>query len=235
MRDYMMRWLGLGWHLHSGVKVQIRNQAEWCTYNDLFVDGEYDEAINLTLDEITGTAEEALIFDLGANVGYFSLRFVDLYSRRELKQPSLYFTMIEGSATLCEQIRERLAGVPAKIEVLHGLAGKKTGFALLREERSHVKSRVVQGGKASRVDYIDLNKIVPVGRRICLLKCDIEGSEFDLIANYGELLARVDRAIFEFHHDAGETAAAIRELVSIGFTHECLRTAPSYSTHFFCR
>lgn len=41
-----MPLLGLRHQLPSGIDIEVASLADWNIYNDIFVDGEYDRAIN---------------------------------------------------------------------------------------------------------------------------------------------------------------------------------------------
>src|SRR5690242_4474626 len=81
------------WTLPSGLKVTVGSWAEWVTYNDIFVDGEYDVPIRHAIDH---AEPDAVILDIGANVAYFALRFSDLWMRARPRQ-SFRLIGVEGS------------------------------------------------------------------------------------------------------------------------------------------
>lgn len=226
--------LELGWELASGYHASIRNRAEWNVYNDLFVDGEYDAAIDATLaaarDEPVAT-----IVDLGANVGFFTLRFLDRWQRLG-SRPALRFILVEGSEPIFLELEtrvERWLRPGVEIKVHHGLAGERGGVASFVQTESHLGSHV--GAAGAMVPYLDLDALVPSGR-IALLKCDIEGSENALLTSFPALLARTDRAVFEFHHWVRDPQETLRAVLAHGFVEpRCLRQMPDYSTYAFSR
>jgi FkbM family methyltransferase len=55
-------------------------------------------------------------------------------------------------------------------------------------------------------------------RHVDLLKCDIEGSEFDLVRNWQKLLAMTDRIVMEVHEHAGTIAELTENLRGHGFS-----------------
>ena len=72
--------------------------------------------------------------------------------------------------------------------------------------------------------------------RIALLKCDIEGSEFDFIENYPSLLEKVSVAVFEFHRYGRDVDLCRQRLQACGFRRErVLRTAPLFSIESYIR
>jgi FkbM family methyltransferase len=239
-RDWAMRQLGLAWQLPCGVIVEIRDHAEWCTYNDLFVDGEYDEAIRATIPSIQSRGQ-GLIVDLGSNVGYFPLRFFDLLTRAGDSRPKLRFVLVEGSARLFADARQRLEPLRAQgvtIDAHQGLVGERSGSVFFEEKRTHVANRVVSQptSGAAEHSYVDVETLLPAEQRIDLLKCDIEGSEFAFVRNYPALLDRAERVLCEVHHDAGSVEEMTAALAAQGLAYVArLRNAPQYSTHLYAR
>src|SRR6266852_956830 len=72
--------LNLGWSLKTGVTVKIRSHSDWILFGDIFVDGEYDEAIAKALACVS--AQQPLsCLDIGANSGFFIFRAIDLAHR----------------------------------------------------------------------------------------------------------------------------------------------------------
>jgi hypothetical protein len=89
------RNLDLNWTLRSGLSVAVESQAEWVIYNDIYVDGEYDLAIQKALLSFQ-EKEDFLLLDIGANVGFFSLKVIDLILINNPKA-KIQSTLIEGS------------------------------------------------------------------------------------------------------------------------------------------
>jgi FkbM family methyltransferase len=115
-------------------------------------------------------------------------------------------TMVEGSPSTYPELLERLGANKAllgeKVTAVHGLAGNRTGEGQIVQGVAHGENTIfgeTSGG--ARVPFLDLEKLTGSWRRIDLLKCDIEGAEEIFLGNYPDLLAKTDRAVFEFHHD----------------------------------
>jgi FkbM family methyltransferase len=230
IKDWVWRKLcermHLDWTLPSGVKVQLRSYADWCIYNEIFVCGEYDAAIDHTLaNPVAATGAPLRVLDLGANVGYFSLRFADLCLRR---QRTAELTLVEPSPDSASELRHRMAVLErlgVTVTIKEGLVGQRSGKARLNLGREanvnsvdHHKGWAWQAYRGSvEVPYIDLDD-VHAGEPIDLLKCDIEGSEFELFEVYPELLKRTRCLAAEFHPTLGDVAAALERLRQAGFT-----------------
>ena len=230
--------LGLKWKLRSGLTVKIESQAEWVIYNDIFVDREYDIPINKTLE--SNLDERPLtIIDIGANVGFFTLRLADLILQGEHPKPDFRVTLVEGSPTIYKELTARLANEPVlaeKLNLIHGLIGKRQGSDKIIECDFHVMNFLAPNNSSVgvRVPYIDLNLLFPDSYEIDLLKCDIEGAELIFIENYKDFLVRVKHAVFELHHDKCDVAKCFEILRSVGFgKHQLLRRGSTYSLEFF--
>lgn len=196
------------WRLRSGLNVIIENDSDWFVYNEIFVNKEYDQALNVFLSGLTN--EHPVIVDLGANVGYFSIRIADelicagkdRFSIIALEAAPQNFTVLDG--------RVQQKGLSGNISAKLGLAGYKTGTETVVHSAQHYgHSSAGVGhaeGKKSVVSYIDIESLIPREKDIDFLKCDIEGSEEIFINEYAGLLKRVKLAVFEFH--AGECNVA---------------------------
>jgi FkbM family methyltransferase len=232
----LYRLLHLKHKLRSGLTVNVTSMGEWWVYNDIFVDGEYDSAIQVALNSLP-SARPFVVLDLGANVGYFAFRVLDLLAGKE--QP-LDITMVEGSPKTFAELQSRMAG--KELQAFHetllcGLVGNVEGSAFIRESSIHVKSTVSDPKTApgTKVAFVDLNRAMREKAEIDLLKCDIEGSELLFIKNYPDLLRRVRYAVIELHHDQCDTNEAIRLLQCAGFESTLLRNCGTFSVHLFSR
>ena len=231
-------FLDLEHTLNSGIKVKVASKGEWWTYNDIFVNGEYDVPINAALEASPG--QTFVVLDLGANVGYFTVRVIDLIRRRGLDSTSVDITMVEGSPETFEELERRIKAQPlgcASIRRVHGLIGHRTGSAFIRESAVHVKSTIVDVTAESgvNVSYVDLDDVMKDKTEIDLLKCDIEGSELEFIETYRNLLHKVKYAVFEMHHHQCDTDKCVSALESLGFQQTILRANKSFSVSFYSR
>jgi len=222
LRRQVWQRLGLDWTLRSGLTVQVRSHADWFIYNEIFVNGEYDVPLQKLLDA-PRPGEPLTICDLGANVGYFTLRAYDLLIQRGVPPSLLSAHVVEGAPQLFAELKQRLQTQPAQLSIKphHGLVGKKHGHANITETHRHFANTVQESADGgSVVPYLDLSTIMRSDARIDLLKCDIEGSEQEFIANYPDILARTDRAVFEFHTALCDIPKCIAMLAQVGLVHQ---------------
>ena len=238
----------LDFTLRSGINVIIRNYADWCTYNDLFVNGEYKEAIDDAIAEWTPNAgkERLCVLDLGANTGYFTLQIADIFLHKCLVG-ELAIRPIEASPTVAEELRRRLVipGTRVDAKIVNGLAGKREGAARLnlgKEDTVNFVGDMADGGQwegtrgARTVNYVNLDSLTSEMPVVHLIKCDIEGSEFAFLENYADLLKKTRRVVIEFHSHFGDIAQATEALRNMGFSKvSVLRDSTLSPTIYFAR
>ncbi|MDF0554320.1 FkbM family methyltransferase [Kamptonema sp. UHCC 0994] len=234
--------IDLKWPLRSGVIAKIDCPVEWVIYNDIFVDGEYDIPINKALE--LASKEKFNFLDIGANVGFFTLRLADIILRNQIPLTYLQGTLIEGSPSVYRQLTSRISEMPAclddKIEVelklVHGLVGNRQGNGQIFEGSFHGMNSIFPVGQfiGTDVPYIDLTSLYSENPNIDLLKCDIEGSELLFLENYKDLLTGVRCAVFEFHHNYYDPKQCFDILAEVGLINrQLLRDESTYSVHFF--
>lgn len=224
LTDLAWRGTDLRWRLRSGIEVEVANQAEWVIYNDIFCDGEYDAVIQRALSY--SVEDTFRVLDLGANVGYFSMRFAHLLAQRSQKMPvpDFHITMVEGSPKTFAELKRRLStqsSLRGRVEFVNGLVSERQGHDWIIESSFHVMSGLRTGDeKAARgveMPFINLESLNSLNGPIHLLKCDIEGSELRFLENYAELLTKVRVAVFEFHREQCDTERCLSLLRAAGF------------------
>lgn len=237
VRNVYWGLLDLDCVLRSGLHVQIRNRADWEIYNEVLVNGEYDVPIRYALDQ-RESGRPFVVIDLGGNVGYFALRCADECIMRRVGD-ELSLIVVEGAPLMFHELERRLGAQPLlqnKVRLLNGLAGRKEGDAHITDSHLHysnIASDKPDPG-STRVAYVDLDKELARYPAVDLIKCDIEGSEFDFIDNYEDLLKKTRAAVFEFHKYIRNVDAAREKLLRYGFTRNCiLRDTDSYCVEFY--
>jgi FkbM family methyltransferase len=242
MRQRLSRWLwrrhGLTWQLPSGLHARVESLGEWAVYNEIFVDRAYDGAIEPALT--AGVERPRAIIDVGAHVGYFSLRVAE---RVRQLAPTIRatITMVEGHpdtfATLAERLRQQPFDATTEVRLVHGLAGMRTGTARIAADAFAAASHIVDDGTRGRtVPFVDLESLAPPTGPIDLFKCDIEGAEAQVIAEYPALLSRVQYAAFEFHPRRVDVEALVRQLAAVGLRQtQVVSDTPDGSLRLFAR
>jgi FkbM family methyltransferase len=221
IRSAAFQALDLKWALRSGLEIQVSSQSDWVIYNEIFVNGDYDEPILMAIER-TQQGTGLNVLDLGANVGFFILRCFDLLRHRRLGELATNITAVEGNPATFGILHARLSAqnIPCPVNAINGLVGHRKGTGAITDFEICGNNHVVSGGEqgAHTVEYIDLESLPNMRSRINLLKCDIEGGELLFLQNYPELLRRTDVAIFELHDDQCDTKECRRLLFEAGFT-----------------
>ncbi len=145
-----------------------------------------------------------LVVDLGAHCGHFSM-LADVCFQVQFGaevEPAEYL-MIEPNPRLLPVIRRNLSksGLCRRHVLQQGLVGSRNGTGTLWVSSKNYLSASLQPGISTRgvpAEFLDLEQLVSE-RQVDLLKVDIEGAEYDLVANYPELLQRVDKLMIEIH------------------------------------
>jgi FkbM family methyltransferase len=229
LRGWMFRWLDLTWSTRTGVRLRVEHYGEWVIYNEIFVNREYDQAIDLALAAATpGAALQVL--DLGAHIGFFTLRTIDRL-RERAPEMGVAITAIEASNQLAHQFRTRVVDdnqLGREVRLVTGLAGARSGSATYFADAASLRT----GNAGTEVPYVDLSSLLSSVSRIDLLKCDIEGSEQPVIENYRDLFDKVQVAVFEMHRNLCDTERCKRLLAEYGFTHSAtFRDGDPYFTY----
>lgn len=225
--------INLNWRLSSGIEIQLTCRSDWDIYNEIFVDLDYDAPILATLRDASTKPSQVTVLDLGANVGFFGLRWLHLQIETKFTGRSLgYF--VEGGRDVYETLRRRLdpmTGTLMDARCIHGLAGEKKGDTLFHRSPAHFGNSVhaTNSGVSEKVSYVNLDQLCQDSERIHLIKCDIEGSEETWITSYPELLAKTDRLVIELHKNQVNIENCDRLIRMAGFDHsEILKDRPEF-------
>ncbi|MCC5875494.1 MAG: FkbM family methyltransferase [Candidatus Sumerlaeia bacterium] len=215
--DLLWRRLSPSWTLPTDLRIDITCEAEWIIYNDIFVDREYETAFAAMESFLKSHNGNALVLDLGANVGFFTAATIDYMRRRELDAMALEIYAFEASSHLAERFRERTLPIakPPVIHLKQGLVGRREGSAGFSEGDFHIGNRV--HGTENQVVYIDVEKSIPADLPIALLKCDIEGSEEEFLETYPALLQRSHAVLMELHDERCNTDRCRQLVQEAGF------------------
>lgn len=233
----IVHWSGreLGHTLTCGAKVSITSASDWAVYNEIFVDGEYDVAIQAV---IASPAAAPLVVDLGANVGYFALRFTDLWCRA---RPGEAFDLVavEGAPPTYAQLRHHLEPLidSGRCIARHGLVGQRTGSASISTSALSGMNSIHARQSFSRteVPFVDLETMLP-DKPIALVKCDIEGAEEMFCDSYPGLLRRTELLVIEFHPQLGDEKRCRDLLRDAGLVHhQVVRCYEGGSVEMFSR
>jgi len=183
------------------------------SFSEIFIQQEYSDFIPNEL--ITN------ILDLGAHYGYFSLW---LQSKRP--QDEIHSLMVEPSQR-CQRSLEKMAQHPkldGRFKYLQAAVGNP------EEKSTRFYERPFMGGSLFPTSSADCSyevKTLPLlselnlnGQSFDLIKCDLEGAEWDFLIHYSSLLEKSKFLLMEWHswHQGGGGYPQIeKKLTEIGF------------------
>src|SRR5262249_21874495 len=113
VRILLFRWLDLTWELPSGLHLRVASYGDlmicdWIIYNEIFVRGEYDQALSIALGSAADNDSPLHIVDLGANVGFFTLHAVDRLRQRGRASEEFMITAVEGNERCIKEFQARV-------------------------------------------------------------------------------------------------------------------------------
>lgn len=158
------------------------------------------------------------ILDCGGNMGLATLYFKSLY-------PDARVTTFEADPAICKMCRDNLvANGHQDVEVIHAAVWIDKGeisFCCEGTDSGTLSQLVYDGvsGQRQTVPAIRLREYLEA-EKVDLLKLDIEGAEFDVLADCAPVLANVSRIVVELHEtdpNNRKTAAALDTLARAGF------------------
>lgn len=196
----------------AGGSLVLRNKWQVASLRDVFLSSHYWRLF----DQLE--TPPSLIVDLGGHCGHFVV-LCELVLEERFGASQARYLIVEGLPDLIDEIRATLddTGLGARATVLHGLAGRRDGFAVLKSGSANLleTSAILRqdGPRSVRVPYVDLLRHLPDGQTIDILKVDIEGSEYDLVANYPAVLARTRLVAMEIH-DVGQPAQVVLDALA---------------------
>jgi FkbM family methyltransferase len=189
-----------------GIRMQSSSDPE--VFDGVFVDGQLGFAHLLD-------RPPKVIFDLGANVGYASVFFLNAW-------PGSYILAVEPDPLNFERCRMNLRHYGTRVRMVQGAVWHCNGALVLSrgtfgDGREHATEvRVAAAGESSDVPAWDMPRLMEFSEsaNIDLLKIDIEGSENALFsAGADRWLDRVRNICIELHGPQCESAfwAALRD------------------------
>jgi FkbM family methyltransferase len=144
-----------------------------------------------------------VVVDLGANIGTFTMLALG-------HSPGVRVVAVEPNRIAGESLTAtaQLNGWQERVQLCHAYLGAKTATqeAMLRDDK-------YQADFISQQQFIDRFNL----SRIDFLKCDIEGSEFDLLKPDAPLLAMTRQLAVELHKAYGEADHVVSMLRQQGF------------------
>lgn len=215
----------------TGLPLLVRNESDWYVFNEVFVKGEYDEALDVALDSARAQSNERIhILDLGANVGFFTARALERAVKSGFPISAVDCILLEGSPTVYRELQHRLANLAnaqLRIRATNGLAGDRSGSAEIAEVDFYARNTLhpehnsgltpVGAMPRHQVSYVDIDYLTREWTTISLVKIDVEGSEQRVLETYAEgFLAKSNVVVIELHNKVCDTSRCVDILRSVG-------------------
>ena len=197
----------------SSYYAELLESDSYDSFSEIFIQQEYFDFI--PNEHITS------VLDLGANFGYFSL-----WLQTKRPKDKIYSTLIEPSLR-CSRSLKKLVNLPQLQKRFQYLP-----LAIGDPNKPHIKfyDRPYMAGSIFESDRTDpyynantlktSNVLSSDSGTFDLIKCDIEGGEWELIKNYPTLLKQSKFVVMEWHswHSGGGGFKQIDKLLTeIGF------------------
>jgi FkbM family methyltransferase len=159
---------------------------------------------DMYLGDLVKLPERGLVVDLGANRGYFTTLAAS-------GGAAVRVVSVEASRVGCAAIQRlsELNGWTDRVQIINHFIGGDTPM-------QHDAEAIPDSGGVSFISEEELIRRAAIDR-IALLKCDIEGSEFELLRPGSRLLALADQITIEVHDVAGDRQAFLDLLTREGF------------------
>ena len=175
------------------------------TYEELFLDEIY---------RFQSNNEKPVIIDCGANIGLSSLYFKSIY-------PNTILHAFEPDATLFDLLEKNAQVNGFTDTYLHQAAvwieNTNLSFSNKGSEASHID---LSNQSTHQVKAIRLADFLGQFDHIDFLKMDIEGAEFQVVADCLDGLKKVDHFFLEYHGKVDQTKqlhTLLQQVESIGF------------------
>lgn len=183
------------------------------SFSEVFVQQEYSEFLP--------TEPIGKMLDLGAHYGYFSLWVQSKWPDHEIQT-----LMVEPSSNCINSLQylssqKRLNG---SFNYIKGVIGNSNGKTIEFYERPFMAGSCFLSNEqipSTNVEIVTEQRLIDLmPPPYDLIKCDIEGSEWDFLINYPIVLQNTKHLILEWHswHTGGTDLKGITEkLIDIGF------------------
>ena len=200
--------------LDSGYWAHLLEKDSYDSFSEIFIKQEYLKYI---------PKEPILhILDIGSHYGYFSL-----WLQSKIASDDLRSLLIEPSL-LCRRSLDKLIKQPAlsnRFKFMHGAIGKPLDEKVNFFERPFMAGSsfdLANNDDSYKVHVIKVEEILKASPPpYDLIKCDIEGSEWDFIRHYPTILKNSKYLLMEWHswhNGGGSVTQIIEKLQGMGFS-----------------
>ena len=199
VRDYFINKSPLKFRTESKLDVLLHNRSDFQLYQQIFVENVFNfQAIKELIKK-----NEPLIFDLGANCGFFSIRSLDFFPNAKIYafEPQIKVSKKFNETIKANNIQESIS--------LHKFAiADRNSNSTFYENRSPISASLLKEKVSRRtirkqypVEIISLNWFVKEFSVPSpdILKIDVEGSELDVLKGSTDFLNEISILLIEVH------------------------------------
>jgi FkbM family methyltransferase len=166
------------------------------------------EAVRDDIYRLRELPREAVVVDVGANVGIVSV----LCERRFAAARVVAFEPCDENRAILA--RNLAANGCRRVDLRPVAAGAQPERAPLYLSRAATHSMLRPTARHRIVDVVALDDVLGHVPAVDLLKVDVEGAEGEVLAGARELLGRTNRVAVEVHPDLGGPARPLAELLA---------------------
>jgi FkbM family methyltransferase len=178
---------------------------DWVAIDEIIYQHEYD-----FIAPLLNGLESPLVLDLGANIGLFSLvtfRYASKAEVHAIEASGDTFQVLAGNSRL---------NADKNWKTYRFAVWEEDGEVQFEDREASTASRVGSGEmgqvKVPAISFPTLMDQIAQGRRVNLLKIDIEGAEISSMAGQESLLSQVDHTIIELHPNVGNVDGVVSTL-----------------------
>jgi len=199
LRDYFINKSPLKFRTESDLDVLLRNRSEIILYQQIFV----KDVFSLVNLPTVLPLKKPVVFDLGSNCGFFSLRILDVYPDAKIYAIEPQQSLVKSFINCVSQNQ-----LSDKIKIKQAAVGDKVGRSFFYENRSPISASLLKEKVSRRsirkkyeIDLITVDQFCRDSNISCIdiLKIDVEGSEIDVLKGANEIMNTVKVLYIEVH------------------------------------
>jgi FkbM family methyltransferase len=202
--------------IRTGLRVKASSAAEHVAFWNNFTSSEFLRFIPFLIK--SGIAPVNII-DCGAACGYFSLLMEHL-QRAGVFEWHTNFILVEPAAFNIAKLKDHFGqkGFEGRVQIYENIVGLKSGSVVFKESSNMPFGGSVKHDRTGTISqtksYLNLS---PLLQEKCLLKIDIEGSEYDFFREYAHDLGQVEALIVDWHKEHEKDDEHLTILANAGF------------------
>ena len=199
--------------VRSGYWVHLCEQDSFDSFSEIFVQDEY-------LSYLPNEPISRLV-DIGANHGFFSLWLQSLQPNVPLKS-----CLIEPSK-ICRNSLKNLSKDPkiaGRFNYIAKAIGNPSSEVTNFYDRPYMSGSTIKSQPYESLEEVEILKQNDISKWMPppydLIKCDIEGAEWELLNHYDELVSQTKYILLEWHswhNGGGGLQAIINKITNLGF------------------